>query len=627
MATTKNISQNMPKILKEVVGRAVKDCYDSELSDFTVAIPNDSRWGDYACNAALKLAPTLKQSPVEIARNLTYRLQGLSEEPFEGFKNTSIEVAESGFINFKLSRLWLQNILKDLSSVAVNYRVEDFGLNYDLLSGKKIMVEYTDPNPFKLFHIGHLVPNAVGESFARLFEYCGAEVKRASYQGDAGMHVSQSIWGMMEKFKDPKVSLEEIESLDLKERVSFLGECYALGSSGFSEDSEVEEAIKNINYLVYISAQENLEEARGWELQVDYKKYLTGSELDYEKVKKLYNLGRQWSLDYFETIYELLGTKFDYYYFESMTGEYGMKIVNEYVRQGIFSTDKGAIIFEGEKHGLHTRVFVNSQGLPTYEAKDLGLVYMKIADFDFDLSYVITAAEQESYFAVVYKALEQIDRDLAFKSIHVSNGMMTLADGKMSSRTGNIIAVDELIDQLAQAACEKMAQNISGVSEEERRPTATKIAVSALKYAILKQQLGKNIVYNKERSLQLTGNTGPYLQYTFVRIYSILEKADFTWGSFDLEDMGLSQEEELLLRKLTHFNEEVCKSTKELLPSYLCTYLYELAGLFNTLYSKVPILDTNDDNLRNFRLGLINGVGVVLKQGLYLLGIETVDRM
>jgi len=252
---------------------------------------------------------------------------------------------------------------------------------------------------------------------------------------------------------------------------------------------------------------------------------------------------------------------------------------------------------------------------------------MKIADFDFDLSYVITAAEQESYFAVVYKALEQIDRDLAFKSIHVSNGMMTLADGKMSSRTGNIIAVDELIDQLAQAACEKMAQNISGVSEEERRPTATKIAVSALKYAILKQQLGKNIVYNKERSLQLTGNTGPYLQYTFVRIYSILEKADFTWGSFDLEEVGLSQEEELLLRKLTHFNEEVCKSTKELLPSYLCTYLYELAGLFNTLYSKVPILDTNDDNLRNFRLGLINGVGVVLKQGLYLLGIETVDRM
>jgi len=396
---SKSVSQNMPEILKEVVGAVIKDCYDSEFSDFAVTVPTDSKWGDYSCNAPLKLASILKQSPIEIARKLGYRLGGLSEEPFERFKNISIEVAENGFINFKLSKYWLQDVLKDLSSVGVNYRVGDFGLKDGLLEGKKIMVEYTDPNPFKLFHIGHLVPNAVGESLARLFEYCGAEVKRASYQGDVGLHVAESIWGMMEKFKDSELDLEEVESWDLKRRVTFLGECYALGSSSFSEGSEVEKDIKNINYLVYISAQENLDEVGGWESRVDYKKHLADSRFDYEQVKRFYNLGRKWSLDYFETIYTLLGTKFDYYYFESMTGEYGMKIVSEYVRQGVFSTDRGAVIFEGEKYGLHTRVFVNSQGLPTYEAKDLGLVFMKRADFDFDLSYVVTAVEQKAYFA------------------------------------------------------------------------------------------------------------------------------------------------------------------------------------------------------------------------------------
>ena len=204
MSITESVSKNTPKILRDVIGESIKDCYNTEFFDFTVSVPDNPRWGDYACNAALKLAPTLKQSPLEIARNLVYRLHGLSEEPFDGFKDLSIEVAENGFINFKLSSPWLQNVLKDLSSIAVNYRVGDFGLKNDLLEGKKIMVEYTDPNPFKLFHIGHLVPNAVGESFARLFEYCGADVRRSSYQGDVGMHVAMSVWGMMEKLKDPK---------------------------------------------------------------------------------------------------------------------------------------------------------------------------------------------------------------------------------------------------------------------------------------------------------------------------------------------------------------------------------------------------------------------------------------
>lgn len=623
--------RNIQNEIKASIQRVVKELYDLEFTDFDVAVPDDPKWGDYSSNIALTLAPHLKQNPSEIAKNLSYRMEELEKESPRTLMEWSCMAAPNGFLNFKMSESWLQNILKFLSETLAYYGAREIPLSDTILEGKRIMVEYTDPNPFKLFHIGHLMPNAVGESLARLFEYLGAEVKKSSYQGDAGMHVAKSIWGMIQQFEGD-LTLESVSNFELKKRVEFLGECYALGATEYKKGDEgTVQEIKNINYLVYMSAQEFLQESQNWVPQVNYKKYLEDLDLDYVKIKALYNAGRAWSLEYFETVYEVLGTDFDFYYFESMTGEYGYKVVKEYLEKGVFEKDKGAIIFRGSDYDLHTRVFINSQGLPTYEAKDLGLVYMKRRDFNYDLSYVVTAVEQKAYFEVVFKALEQIDPALALKQIHVAHGMLNFVEGKMSSRTGNIISADELISQLSEIAYDKTANNIEGVSEEEKHTIAQKIAVSALKYAILKQQLGKNITYDRKKSLELQGNTGPYLQYTFVRVQSVLEEADFKWEDFDLSSLvsleDFTQEEELLLRKLIHFNEEVRKSAQENLPSYLCTYLHELAGLFNTFYGKAPILRAPNDELRSFRLCLTNSVGVILKKGLYLLGIETVNKM
>ncbi|MBD3365736.1 arginine--tRNA ligase [candidate division WWE3 bacterium] len=632
-STVSGLKKDVPSIIKESLISAVKDLYDLEFSGFEVTVPDDSQWGDYTSNLCLQLSGQLKQNPHEIAKKVAYRMNELADKSPEALKTWSVSVAGPGFLNFKMSNNWLQIVLNEISKNHANYRREEIELSDMLLAGKKITVEYTDPNPFKLFHIGHLMPNAIGESFTRLFEYCGGEVKRASYQGDAGMHVAKSIWGMEKKLEETGLTLGEISTWSSKKQVTFLGECYSLGATAYKEDPSAAEKIKNYNYLVFLSAQENLQESKGWEPQVDYRQHLsklTNPEETHSKVKELFQAGREWSLEYFETVYELLGTDFDFYYFESETGEYGFKIVQEYLRQGVFEKDKGAVIFKGEDYGLHTRVFINSQGLPTYEAKDLGLAFVKQEDYAYDLSYIVTGNEIDAYFDVVLTALNRIAPELAEKTHHVSHGMLRLTEGKMSSRTGNVVAADDLVYQLAGMAYEKTAAtNPEHFSEEEKRDTARKIAVGALKYALLKQQVGKDIVYDRTKSLELTGNTGPYLQYTFVRVFSILEQVDFKWDDFSLENLdgALQEEETLLLRKLTHFNEIVRKSSTELMPSYLCTYLHELAGLFNSFYARAPILKAENVELRNFRLCLSNAVGVVLKVGLDLLGIETVERM
>lgn len=623
----------MIKLRQEIynlVAEAVEQEFGLDFGDFDVAIPDNPEWGDYSTNVGMRLASVLKQSPVDIAKKLAYKIEVLNTSGDKSGRGFQAEVAGNGYINFKISFNRVQNILNNISQTPLNYREVPKGLRNTELEGKKIMVEYTDPNPFKLFHIGHLTPNTVGESLARLFEFCGAQVKRANYQGDAGMHVAKSLWGMEQKLFSEELSLEDIGGLSVKERVEFLGESYALGASAYKEDSAAKEQIRNYNYLVYVSAQEVLQEREGWEPLVDYRKYLKKADFSsekYEKISRMYRAGRKWSLEYFETVYKILGTQFDYYYFESVMGEYGFDLVHEYLGQGVFEKDKDAVIFRGEKYGLHNRVFINSQGLPTYESKDLALAFRKKEDFDYDLSYIVTANEIDAYFDVVLKALSLINPELAGKTVHVSHAMLKLKDGKMSSRTGQVIEVDELLFGLAERAYKRTTRALEAAPEKEKRKIAQEIAVASLKYAILRQQLNKDIVYDRESSLALTGDTGPYLQYTYVRAHSILEKAGFSWRDFSIDEDLLGAEELLLARHLLYFNEKVEKAAEELMPSCLCTYLHKLAGLFNTFYSKAPILEADDANLRNFRLNLTNATGVVLKTGLSLLGINTVTRM
>lgn len=574
-------------MIKKELEKLVQNALESlgvENPEVAIDYPLHSDFGDYSTNVALRYAKQLKKNPLELASDISAQIP----------KNkliSKVDVVKPGFINFYVG---LEEILSNL-----NKQKEFVG---EELKDKNVMIEYTDPNPFKEFHIGHLFSNTVGETLSRLIESQGAKVVRACYQGDVGMHVAKSIWGMQELMNQDNLTLDTLEQMELKDRINFIGKAYAYGATKYEEDEKAKQEITNLNKKIY--------------------------EKD-TSVLDFYTKGRLWSLEYFETIYKKLGTHFDRYYFESEVGEKGVNFVKENLDKGIFSESDGAVVFKGEDYGLHTRVFINSLGLPTYEAKDLGLAPTKYDDFKYDLSIIITGNEVNQYFKVVLKALELINPDLSKKTKHLSHGMVRLPEGKMSSRTGKVITGEWLINEATKRVTEIITNNNSLAHEKKESVSviAEKVAIAAIKYALLKSSIGKDIEFNFDETVSFEGNSGPYLQYTYVRCQSILNKVNNDFKEFTKDlNRDLNIEETSLTRHLIKYNEVVNTAALNYSPNLLCNYLYELGQKFNLFYQKLPILKADDED-KNFRLTLTQAVGQTIKNGLYLLGIETVEKM
>ncbi|MBP6882477.1 MAG: arginine--tRNA ligase [Candidatus Levybacteria bacterium] len=578
----------MKQYLENVVKSALSTLNYPQLP-LSIVSTQDPSHGDYATSISFSLAKELKKSPKEIADTICAQLgkDGLFEK---------VEVAGNGFINLTLSSQMLFDAIKTKPSASS--------------AGRKVMVEFTDPNPFKEFHIGHLYSNIVGESIARLIESTGAEVRRVTYQGDVGLHVAKSIYGMREKMQAENLNLETIGQKTLVDRVRFLGQSYALGATAYEEDELAKQEVIGLNKKIYSKDPEIIE---------------------------IYTTGRQWSLEYFEAIYSRLGSKFWKNYFESDAGPIGVELVKEFINKGIFRESQGAIIFPGEDYGLHTRVFINSLGLPTYEAKELGLAVTKYKEFVFDQSIMVTGNEINEYFKVLLKALSLIEPDVALKMKHLSHGMVRLPEGKMSSRTGNVVTGEWLLDEAVKRAGEKMRENKEKFVEDTSGEIAEIVGVGAVKWALLKGSIGKDIEFSFDDSISFEGNSGPYIQYTFVRTQSLLHKAGmsneksqisndtFDWN-FDTGKMTFEIEERDLLVALTRYNDIISEAAEKFVPHTVTTYLFELAQSFNNFYQKYPILK-GEDSVRDFRLALTAKVGETIKNGLYLLGIKTPDRM
>jgi arginyl-tRNA synthetase len=552
-------------MVKELVEKVI--CKKIGVSNVTLLTPKHSQFGDYSLNT-------------HSIQNKKITAKDLDDPLFEKIEEVH------GFINFYLSKTFLFKELNSILEKKENY------ISTNLYKNTKCIVEYTDPNPFKEFHIGHLFSNIIGESLARLYEAGGAEVKRANYQGDVGMHVAKSVWGMQKLEKDTPP-----ESASLPEKARFLGKAYAYGAQQFEVNDQVKEEIKMVNKKIYDNDP---------------------------SLMPLYIKGRTWSLEYFETIYTMLGTKFDLYYFESEIGKIGLSFVKEYLEKGVFEKSDGAIIFPGEKYGLHTRVFINSLGLPTYEAKELGLAPTKYKDFPYDRSIIITGNEIDAYFKVLLCALEKINPDLAQKTTHLSHGMVRNADGsKMSSRSGNVMTGELLIQETKQAVLEIIGTGKESYTEEEKQSTAETVAISAIKYAFLKTSIGKDIAFDLKKSIAFTGDSGPYIQYTYARCRSILTKID-SYKAPVITD--ITKEEEALLKHLIKYSDIVIEAIKTHSPHIICTYLYNLTSLFNIVYEANPILKAEEQE-KNIRLALVEATSILLKSGLYLLGIRVLERI
>src|SRR5271168_4888416 len=458
----------MKEKIVDLIGQALRS-EGLKTDSISLEHPDDFINGDYSTPVALVLGKKHKIKPLDLALKIVEHISNNKPEEIE-----RVETAGVGFINFYFNKKFFSESLKGILKIS-----EDFGKT-KILKGQNIVVDYTDPNPFKQFHIGHLMSNAIGEALCRIMEWNGAEVKRVCYQGDVGRHVALAIYGirLMDKpFPD--------DSAPLNEKTAYLGKAYTLGSNVVKDNPALEKQIQIINKDIYTRND--------------------------EEINTLYNKGREWSLEHFEEIYKMLGTKFDRYFFESQTASIGKNIVEENIGK-VFEESDDAIIFPGEKYGLHTRVFLTKEKLPTYEAKDLGLAKLKYEAYPYETSIIITASEQKQYFEVLIKALGQIFPNIAKTMRHISHGMMRLPSGKMSSRTGDIITGESMIFSAQDEVTEKIKDK--RYSEEILKEIVQKVSIAAIKYSILKQSPGKDIIFDLNSAVSFEGDSGPYLQYT-----------------------------------------------------------------------------------------------------------------
>lgn len=610
------------KVLDTLNQKITQILYELGINDIEIdwEHPQDNSHGDYATSIALKLVKQTKEfdNPRKLASVIVAKLNADLPQEIE-----KIKVAGPGFINISLNQIYYNSQLRQILDLKQSYG------SSQLLKDKKISVEYTDPNPFKEFHIGHLYSNLIGESLSKILEFNGATVWRADFYGDVGMHVAKSVWGIIKLMKREKVTLDDLNVKSVKERQQFLGRGYALGSNTYEENDQAVNEINELNYYIYVAGQEALIKNKSWKPIVDYRKFIKDDEERLKEIQSIYEAGLSWSLEYFETIYQRLGTKFDGYYPESWTGELGMEVVRKGLEKGILEKNpEGTVIYRGEKDNLHTRVFVNKLGLPTYEAKDLGLAQAKYQDFQYDLSINIFGNEIDEYYKVVKAAMVRIDPSLGNKASHIAHGMVNLPEGKMSSRTGNVITANDLLDQTKNQVQLVMADSI--LSDYQKDDISESVAQAAVKYAFLKSNIGTNITFDIGSSVNFEGNSGPYIQYTHARCASVLEKAanqNISWDKSDFSASATTRDEIELYRLLPQFPEVVLESAQEYSPHKICTYLHQLAQSYNTFYNSNSILKAKNEKQKVFRLILTAATAQVIKNGLYLLGITAPGKM
>lgn len=535
--------------LKQALKSASKNVFNVEVEP-ELSRP-DEKFGDYSTNLAMKLGKRLNKNPKEIAIAVT-------SEMLDKHNLAGVEIEGPGFINFRLTD-------KALASAAIGATKLP-----QPLKQQEFLLEFGDPNPFKEMHIGHLYSYIVGDSISKLLEASGAKVQRLSYHGDVGLHVAKAIWGMKYLGADPSDSKK-------------IGECYKAGAAAYEDDGKAKAEINVINEQIY--------------------------RKDNPEINRLYDNGKKTSFSYFDEILGRLNIKMDRKYLESESADIGLHLVRANTGK-IFKESSGAVIYEGEKSGLHTRVFITSKGLPTYEAKDLGLAELKNRDYPSAAkSVIITAHEQSEYFKVMLAALKEIDEALSDKTVHLWHGFVTLSSGKMSSRKGEIVSALSLLDKVENEATKLYADATGSVH------------LAAVKYGFLKHRLGSDIVYDVEESISLEGNSGPYLQYAYARACSILSKK--AAGAKDLEII-LEEAERSLARKIGEYPEVIERAAAEFLPNHITGYLYELAQNFNRFYEKNRVIGSDREALR---LQLVEAYAKVLKSGLDLLNVEAPARI
>ncbi len=560
--------------------------------------PENEAHGDYSTNIAMQMfSKTPKsqkaKSPKELAKEYVDKLKKDKELAKVVGK---IEVAGPGFINFWLSKEALFGELKEVLKNGDKYG------KTDLLKGKKYLLEHTSPNTIKTLHVGHVRNNVLGMAVHNILEFLGAEVKMDAINNDRGIHVMKAVWAYQNSDEDREPKSKEKPD-------HFVDGFYVKGVEA-GEDKKIRE-----------------------EMQALLIKWEEGDK----EVRKNWKKLRDWTYKGFKETYKRLGSWHDQQWFESDFYAEGKKIVNEGLKRKVFrKLDDGAILSNLKKYKLPDAIILRADGTSMYHTQDLRLTQLKRKRFPSDLYIWDIGPEQSLYLKQLFAICEQLGIGKREDYFHLSYGFVFLKTGeKMSSRRGNVISADWLMDEMVRRAkkiIEKsgtprrsLRQDPRGLSKKEVREVAEAVGIGAIKYGFLKPARETDIHFDLEESLSLEGNSGPYLQYTVVRTNSVLSKIPKLQNSETPNiNWKLNSEELAVLRTLLRFTEVVEQSARNYAPNLLCNYLYVVAQKYNVFYNKHRIIGSKSEN---FRIKLTESVGQVLKNGLGLLGIGTPERM
>ena len=568
MYSIQKAKQQILRELKQAVGSGFVPHLD-ELSQ-----PPDAKMGDISF-ACFQLAKSKKANPNEIANEIAAKI---------GPKGYVSNIRAVGpYVNFTFASETLgKDILKEVYIQKEKYGMSEIG------KGKRVMIEYANLNTHKDVHIGHLRNLFVGQMTVNVMRANGYDVIPTAYINDLGAHVAKSVWCIMNLHKDEEVTKEK--------RITFLRDVYIEATRYVDEHPDAKEQIAE--------AFRHLEDQTGPEVAV-WKKT------------------RAWSIDYLKKVYKELNIGIEEWYFESNLIQKTKKEIEKLIKKGIVVQSEGAWIVDLRDQDLGVNLFVKSDGTLLYNAKDIGLALKKEEDYHALRSIYVIDTRQSHAMQQLFATLKLMgfEKELT----HLSYDFVTLKEGAMASRKGNDIRFELLRDKMIERAAAETASRHPDWKEKDVHETARAIAMSAMRFGMLKQDIEKPIVFDLEESLVFEGFTGPYLLYTLARIETLMKKAPKIKKSYNAQYLKTPLEHKLLL-KIAEYSDVVFSVSQTLDLSRLAQYLFELAQTFAAFYSEVPVLKAEPHVIEE-RLALVASVGQVLRNGFALIGIEPVDEM
>ena len=593
---------------------AVKELYGTEVPEKMIQLQKTR--SDFEGNLTLVTFPLLKTShkkPEDTAQNIG-----------EYLKKNCKAVADfnvvKGFLNLVIAQAAWTGLLNDINAD------EKFGEKPVTEESPLVMIEYSSPNTNKPLHLGHVRNNLLGWSLAQIMEANGNKVIKTNIVNDRGIHICKSMlaWQKWGNGITPEKAGKKGDHL--------IGDFYVLFDKHFKEECQQLQKQFEEEGMTADEAKEKAEHEAP--LIKEAHDMLVKWENNDPEIRGLWEMMNNWVYAGFDETYKALGVGFDKIYYESNTYLVGKKKVEEGLAKGLFiRKDDNSVWADLTDEGLDQKLLLRKDGTSVYMTQDIGTAEMRFNDFPIDKMIYVVGNEQNYHFQVLSILLDRLGFKWGKDLVHFSYGMVELPNGKMKSREGTVVDADDLVASMivnAKTLSEDKVNKLEGITEEEKDEIARIVGLGALKYFILKVDARKNMLFNPEESIDFNGNTGPFIQYTYARIRSILRKAEaqnITLPTSLSDDAPLNEKEKALIQKLNDFSVAVAQAGVDYSPSGIANYCYELTKEFNQFYHDYSILNADTEAEKITRLMIAKNVAKVIKNGMALLGIEVPERM